>query len=201
MNGESSGARGGDTRPWWEARAAEVEAILAAYPVRRSALLPLLHLAQESRGYLVAEDLQQVAGLIGETRAYVESVASFYGLYRWAPQGQFEITVCRNLSCELLGAAAVAGALEAALGVREGETTPDGRFTLRETHECLAACDGAPCLQVNLRYVLHLTPERARWLVGELRRHGEAALRAVEDRGARDGEEGAGVRARSDQGH
>lgn len=144
--------------------------ILQRYPVPRSAIMPLLHLAQEERGYHTAEDYAQIGDLVGETQAYVESVASFYALYRKHPHGKYTLTVCHNLSCCLGGADRLVEHLTKQLGVESGETTPDGLFTLEVTGECLAACDSAPVVQVNLDYHLGVTPEKADELLEALRK-------------------------------
>lgn len=148
---------------------AEAQSILRLYPERRSAIMPLLHACQDRRGYLVAEDIERVAQWIGETPAYVESVASFYVLYRRKPHGKVCLTVCTNLSCHVNGADELLAGLSDKLGIAPGETTPDGVFYLEETSECLAACDGAPMLQANLEYHLRVTPEKLDELLAKLR--------------------------------
>lgn len=154
--------------PWAERRET-VEAILSRYPHKRSAVMPLLRLAQESRGYLEAEDLRAVGELVGLTLAEVESVASFYALFYRKPVGRFVLTVCGNLSCALAGARRLADHLSQRLGVRPGQTTADGLFTLQLTPECLAACDQAPVLQVNGYYLHRVSPERADRVLKALR--------------------------------
>ena len=155
--------------PTWVEEKAVIQAILERYPQRRSAIMPLLHLAQERRGYLDREDLEAVGQILGLTVAEVESVVSFYALYHRRPVGRFVLTVCGNLSCQLGGARALVRHLERRLGVRVGETTRDGLFTLQLTPECLAACDQAPAVQVNGYYVHRVTPERADRLLAALR--------------------------------
>ena len=146
--------------------------ILARYPAGRgrSALMPLLRLAQERDGYVTAEAIAEVGDILGLSSAEVLAVASFYSMFHLKPKGRHVISVCHNLPCNLMGAEAVIGRLEEVLGVgSESETTADGAFTL-ERAECLAACDAAPCLQVDYD-ALHakVTPERAEALVEELR--------------------------------
>src|SRR5690606_3504104 len=128
------------------------------------------------RGYLTQEDLAAVGELIGETTAYVESVASFYVMYRRQPKGRFEIVVCDGLSCMLRGSEQLTAQLEELLGVRAGETTADGLITLETTHECLAACEGGPCLQVNHEYYLNVDRAKAERLVEALRKAGRQGV-------------------------
>ncbi len=125
--------------------------LLTRYPEKRSALLPLLHLVQEELGYLTPESMEHVARLLEMRPTDVWETASFYTMYHFRPIGRCHIEVCHNLSCTLLGAESLLDHLKGRLQIREGETTPDGRFTLGRT-ECLAACDGAPVIQVNGRH-------------------------------------------------
>ena len=125
--------------------------LLTRYPGKRSALLPLLHLVQGEVGYLTPESMGEVAGLLEMRPTDVWETASFYTMYHFRPIGRCHIEVCHNLSCTLLGAESLLDHLKGRLQIREGETTPDGRFTLGRT-ECLAACDGAPVIQVNGRH-------------------------------------------------
>jgi NADH-quinone oxidoreductase E subunit len=131
-----------------DATLAEYRAILARYPTRRAALMPTLWLAQREFGWLSPPAQEYVADLMELPLAWVTSVASFYTMYWKEPKGRWHIQVCRNLSCELRGAGAVRSALEERLGIRHGNRTPDGRFSLEEV-ECLASCDTAPVLQIN----------------------------------------------------
>lgn len=159
-------------------RRAKAEEILRTFPQRSSALIPLLHLWQEEEGYISEEGMREIAELMEVPPAYVQAVVSFYTLFRREPKGRYQIQVCTNLSCLLNGAEEVVRALLDHLHVELGETTPDGLFTVEEV-ECLAACDGAPCLQVNLEYKERMTPEAAVALVEELRR--EASARGGEN--------------------
>lgn len=130
--------------------AALAPAILARYPVgrSRSALLPLLHSAQERDGYVTRDAIDEIAEILQISAAEVSGVASFYHMLKLAPKGRRVISVCHNLACTLLGAEEVIDAFESSLGIRAGETTPDGEFTL-ERAECLAACDLAPMVQFD----------------------------------------------------
>lgn len=153
----------------------EVDAIIARYPEKRSAIMPLMHLVQREKGYLDEDDFAHIGQLVGETTAYVESVASFYVMYRRKPHGKYTILVCEGLSCMLRGSERLASRLEEGLGIKDGETTPDGLVTLERTHECLAACEGAPCLQVNYEYYMNVDDEKADRLVAALLETGSQA--------------------------
>ncbi|WP_324667856.1 NADH-quinone oxidoreductase subunit NuoE family protein [Geochorda subterranea] len=156
--------------PEWAQRRAVVDEILQRYPERRSAIMPLLHLAQESRGYVAREDIEAIAEILAMTPAQVESVASFYALYVRRPRGRHTLTVCSNLACVLGGARSLVEHLRQRLGVEPGETTDDGLFTLQVTGECLAACDQAPVLQVDGYYVHRASPDKVDRLLEALRR-------------------------------
>lgn len=164
-------------RPTWpEARQAEVAEIIARYPDSRSAVMPLLHLAQDERGFIAQEDLEAVARLLSVTSAYVDSVASFYAMYHGHPVGKYIITVCTNMACHIAGAGKVVDTLEQVLGIKAGETTPDGLITLEGTSECLAACDGGPVAQVNTEYFLKLNPAKAEALVAAIKSGDRSAV-------------------------
>jgi len=131
-----------------DAALAEYRALLSRYPTRRAALMPTLWLAQREFGWLSLPVQEYVAELMELPLAWVTSVASFYTMYWKEPKGRWHLQVCRNLSCQLRGATDVQRALESRLGIRDGERTADGRFSLEEV-ECLASCDTGPVLQVN----------------------------------------------------
>ena len=159
------------SRPEWvTSRAGEIEEIFARYPRKKSAIMPLLHLAQEVRGYIADEDVAAIAELLSTTPSYVESVCSFYSLFHREPVGKYVITVCGNISCGLSGAEELTRYLERKLGIKAGETTPDGLITLLVTGECIAACDGAPALQVNLEYCGNVDQERADAIIEAIRK-------------------------------
>lgn len=130
----------------------EIQELAAQYPVRRSAIMAALHLAQERYGgWLPPDAFREVADALELTPAYVQAVASFYDMYNLEPVGRHEIAVCTNISCALLGAQQVVEAFEQELGVHAGETTEDGEFTLR-TFECLGGCGWAPVVAIDYRY-------------------------------------------------
>ena len=135
-------------KPHWETWAKEAK---TEFPKANSALLPLLHRIQGEEGYLSSDTIADVAHLLDLAVPYVESVVSFYSLFYQRPTGRRIIHVCTGLSCALGGSDELMHRLEAKLGIQEGQTTPDGEYTLLEA-ECLAACDKAPVAQVNLRY-------------------------------------------------
>jgi len=147
---------------------AEYRAILQRYPQSRAALLPTLWLAQREFGWLSLPVMQYVAELMELPLAWVTATASFYTMYWKQPPGRWHLQVCRNLPCALRGADDVRAAVEQRLGIRHGEKTADGRFSLEEV-ECLASCDTAPVLQVNnTEYHENLTVERALALIERL---------------------------------
>ena len=144
------------------------EELIALYPRPRSAMLPLLHLAQEQDGYLSEAGIEEVAQLTGTTPADVRGTAAFYDMYHLEPVGKYVVGVCTNIACLLSGGIELLEHASSALGCAVGETSDDGLFTLEET-ECLADCDFAPCVQVNHRFVRTTTSEKFDALVSDLR--------------------------------
>ena len=144
------------------------EEIVSLYPHPRSAMLPLLHLAQEQDGYLTPEAMEEGAGLTGTTAAEVRGTASFYDLFHLEPVGRYVVGVCTNIACLLAGGIELLEHAERVLGIPVGATTPDGLFTLEE-NECLADCDHPPCVQVNSRFVRTTSADQFDALVSELR--------------------------------
>lgn len=143
--------------------------LTARYPVARSAVMPALYIAQEEEGYITREGLQAVADAIGLTIDDVESVATFYTMYHQQPPGKKVIKVCNSISCYLRNCDSLVEHLEGRLGIKRGETTADGNYTLM-TVECLASCGTAPVLQVNGEFVENVSLETADALVDELER-------------------------------
>jgi len=146
-------------------RAAE---IIRRYPSSRSALLPLLYLAQEQDGYVSGDAMAHIAELLDITPAEVLGTASFYTMFKREPVGTYLISVCTNIACLLDGGYELLEHAEASLGVKPEGTTADGMFTLEEV-ECLALCDQAPCLQVNYRFFGPVTPNGFDQLCEDLR--------------------------------
>jgi NADH-quinone oxidoreductase subunit E len=151
-----------------DANLALAREIIGRYPVTRSALIPLCHLAQEQDGYLAEDAMEHIAELVGITPAEVLGTASFYEMFKRHPVGRYLVNICTSISCFLLGADELLEHAQERLGVRAGGTTPDGTFTL-ETYECLAACTEAPCLQVNYRYFHQVTTADFDRIVDEAR--------------------------------
>jgi NADH-quinone oxidoreductase subunit E len=137
----------------------ELEAILSNYPDREAAILPALHLAQREFGYVSDDAILHVADLLGFTPSRIEGVATFYTMYNRKPVGRYHVQICRNISCSLLGAEHLIEHVSKKLGVRPGETTPDGKFTLSKV-ECLGSCGTAPVLMLNDDYHENLTEEK-----------------------------------------
>ena len=142
--------------------------IIARYPRPKSALVPLLHLAQEQDGYVTREAMVHIGELVGVTSAEVYGTASFYEMFRFEPVGKYLINICGTMSCALMGANELMHRAEEKLGVKAGGTTSDGLITLAHA-ECQAACTEAPCLQVNYRYRYRVSPEQVEQLIDDLR--------------------------------
>ena len=142
--------------------------IISRYPRPRSATIPLLHLAQEQDGHVTEEAMAHIGELVGATSAEVYGTASFYEMFKFHPVGRYVINICGTMSCALMGAEDLMHHAEQKLGVKMGETTPDGMFTI-ERAECQAACTEAPCLQANYRYRFRVTAESFDQLVDDLR--------------------------------
>jgi NADH-quinone oxidoreductase subunit E len=151
-----------------DANLAVAREIVARYPVPKSAVIPLCHLAQEQDGYLTADAMEHVAELTGVLPAEVLGTASFYEMFKRHPVGRYLVNVCTSISCFLNGGDELLHHAEESLGVRAGGTTDDGLFTV-EGYECQAACTEAPCLQVNYRYFHQVTTADFDKLVADLR--------------------------------
>ena len=145
----------------------KAEALVALYPKRRSALIPLCHLAQGQDGYLTEAAMVEIGELCGVTPAEVRGTATFYDMLHTDPVGKYVVGVCTNIACMLNGADELLDHAKARLGCAVGATSSDGLFTLEET-ECLADCDIAPCVQVNHRFVRTTTKEAFDELINEL---------------------------------
>jgi NADH-quinone oxidoreductase subunit E len=141
--------------------------VVARYPVKRSALLPTLRLVQEQEGWISREAIEYIGTLLDLSPAQVQDTASFYTMFRLEPKGETMIEVCTTLSCALGGSEKLLEHTCRKLGIKPGETTPDGKFTVKEA-ECLAACGGAPAVQVNGEWLEHATEDDLdRVLAGE----------------------------------
>ncbi|MDS4020716.1 MAG: NADH-quinone oxidoreductase subunit NuoE [Candidatus Competibacter sp.] len=142
---------------------AEIDHWLTRYPPERkqSAVLAALREVQhENGGYLTTELMDAVADYLDMPPIAVYEVASFYSMFELEPVGRHNIAVCTNISCMLRGGDTVLAYIEKKLGIKLGESTPDGKFYLKKEEECLAACCGAPMMQVDHVYYEHLTPEK-----------------------------------------
>ena len=137
---------------------AELERIIAKYPVKRSALIPALQLAQAQEGFITSAVMQHVAEIFEVSPMEVWGVVSFYTMLKTQPIGEYHVQVCNNLSCALMGAGRLLREIENRLDCRTGHTREDGKFSI-EAVECLGACGGAPCVQVNEHYFEGATPE------------------------------------------
>jgi NADH-quinone oxidoreductase subunit E len=138
-------------------RQREMTEILTRYPTRKAACIPVLHLCQEQTGHLTEEAIAFVAEKLDMPAAQVKGVVTFYTLFNTDPVGKHQVWVCKTLSCALRGSDKILGHCEKKLGIHVGETTKDGKVTLR-TAECLASCGTAPMMQVDKAYYENLTP-------------------------------------------
>jgi NADH-quinone oxidoreductase E subunit len=147
----------------------KIAAIRGRYPNAQAACLPVLHVAQDEFGHLADEAIDAVAALLGLTPAHVWGVVTFYTMYHRHPTGKHILMMCTNVSCMLRGGYDVLHALENKLGIKAGQNSADGEFTLVE-EECLAACADAPCLISGEKYFLRLTPESAVAALDEIKK-------------------------------
>jgi NADH-quinone oxidoreductase subunit E len=157
-------------------RLKEVQEIIARYPEgkQRSAVIPVLHLAQqEFGGWLSTQTMDYVASLLNMLPIEVYEVATFYSMYNLKPVGKYLFEVCQTGPCMLNGSDQVIQYIKDKLGIKPGETTPDGMFTLK-TVECLGACGYAPMMQLGKNYREHLTPEKVDAIIGECRKNAAA---------------------------
>jgi NADH-quinone oxidoreductase subunit E len=139
-------------------RVEEWKRLTARYPAKRAALLPLLHEVQDEVGYLSDEAIEWVAEFMGLSPADVLGVITFYWMYDTKPRAKYRLAVCKNICCDIRGADSILEAIERRLSIRPGQTTPDGRFSLKAV-ECMGACTAAPMLDLNGQYHENLTPD------------------------------------------
>jgi NADH-quinone oxidoreductase E subunit len=145
---------------------------MSRYPRSRSALGAALYIAQEEcGGHVPPTAVRDIAEVMGLDPADVQSTMSFYIMYNKAPVGRYMVEICHNISCAVLGCAALFRVMREKCGIGPGETSEDGLFTLKGV-ECLAACGGAPALQVNGIYHENVTPEQLEALIDRLREEG-----------------------------
>ena len=147
---------------------AKAPAIIAQYPQKRSATMPLLHLVQEDRGHITQDDMHWIAELVGVTPMQVLEVVTFYPMFRQSPIGRRHVRVCRTLSCALRGSYALMENLEKSLNCKRGETSPDGDFTL-EFVECIADCGCGPVVHVDASMHENVQPADADKFAAQLK--------------------------------
>jgi len=155
---------------WEKDRIAKAKEIIEMYPQKRSALGPLLYLALDKDGYISNESIVEISSLIGITEVQVQSVASFYSMYKQEPTGKYLLSVCKSISCEISNSSHVITKVKEFTNLSNNETDEEGLFTY-ESVECIGACGGAPAIQINYETVEGLTPEKAvdlcKWLKEE----------------------------------
>lgn len=154
----------------------EIDSLLSRYPVKRSALIPLLYLAQREEGYVTEAAMKEIATLLRLTPPQVYETVTFYTMLHLKKIGKFHIQICKSLMCALVGSDTVIGWIKTKLGIGPGETTVDGLFTLTAV-ECLAACGTAPMMQINDDYYERLTEEKVDRILADLKTTGTCALK------------------------
>ena len=145
---------------WEKALIDKAKEIIDMYPQKRSALGPLLYLAQEKDGYISNDSIVEISNLIGITEVQVKSVASFYSMYKEEQTGKYLLSVCKSISCEINDSRSVIDSVKNFTGLENYETDTEKVFTFEEV-ECIGACGGAPAVQVNYATVEGLTPEKS----------------------------------------
>jgi NADH-quinone oxidoreductase E subunit len=150
---------------------AKFQHLLSIYPRKRSALIPMLLLAQREQGYITNHAIDYVAGLVELAPSEVESILSFYTLLRRAPVGKYHILICTNLACMLRGSDQIEACVKKKLGVDLGKVTSDGMFSAIE-FECLGSCTTAPVIQVNGDFYENLDVKKTEAIIDELKKKG-----------------------------
>ncbi len=148
------------------ALAEKIRGLFPRYETKRAVLLPALHMIQDQHGYVSWQAMQEVAELLEIHASDVFDVVTFYTYFWTHPRGEKVVTVCRSISCEAMGASTVLDECKRVLGIKEHETSADGKFSL-QTEECLAACDHAPCLYVNEKCHKRVKPEDVRRILAD----------------------------------
>lgn len=149
---------------------AEIDQWVVKYPVdqKQSAVMPALRIVQEANGgWLTTELMDAIAEYLSMPAIAVYEVATFYSMYELKPVGRYKICVCTNISCMLCGSDGIVSHLQSKLGIKMGQTTSDGKFSLKEV-ECLGACAGAPMFQIDRHYYENLTPEKVDQILDSL---------------------------------
>jgi NADH-quinone oxidoreductase subunit E len=155
----------------------EVEDLLSRYPVKRSALLPLVYIAQKEEGYVSESAMKEIAKILGLTPSQVYETVTFYTMFHLKPIGKFHLQVCRSLMCALVGSDNLVGWIQRRLGISPGQTTSDKLFTL-STVECLGSCGTGPMMQVNDDYYEQLNDEKVGRILDDLKTHGTCPLKS-----------------------
>lgn len=157
-----------------DTRKEDINHHLAKYPDKRSAVMPLLYIAQEEYGHITPEAIEEIASILDLDVTHVKGIVGFYTMYYDRPKGKHVIHICTDLPCALRGGEQLSEHICQKLGIRPGETTPDGLFTV-ENVMCIAACDRAPVMQVDFHYYENLDYEKVDQILEELRREHEAS--------------------------
>ena len=155
----------------------QVEELLSRYPVKRSALLPLLYIAQQEEGYVSEPAMKEIAKILGLTPPQVYETVTFYTMFHLKPIGKFHLQVCRSLMCALVGSDDLVGWIHRRLGISPGQTTNDKMFTLSVV-ECLGSCGTGPMMQVNDDYYEQLNEEKVGRIFDDLKTHGTCSLKS-----------------------
>jgi len=150
---------------------ARLQHLVSIYPQKRSALIPMLLLAQKEQGYVTMEAMEYIAGILDLSASEVESTMSFYTLLRRKPAGKYHMLICTNLACMLRGSDDIEASVKRKLGVELGQVTGDGLFSAIE-FECLGSCTTAPAIQVNGEFHENLDVPKVEALIDELRKRG-----------------------------
>jgi NADH-quinone oxidoreductase subunit E len=150
---------------------ARLQHLVSIYPQKRSALIPMLLLAQKEQGYVTMEAMEYIAGILDLSASEVESTMSFYTLLRRKPAGKYHMLICTNLACMLRGSDDIESSVKRKLGVELGQVTADGLFSAIE-FECLGSCTTAPAIQVNGEFHENLDVPKVEALIDELRKRG-----------------------------
>ncbi len=155
----------------------EVNDIVSRYPMKRSALLPLLNLAQREEGYVSEASMREIAKILELTPPQVFETVTFYTMFNLKPIGTFHLQVCKSLMCALVGSDTLVGWIRKKLDIGPGETTPDKKFTLSVV-ECLGSCGTGPMMQVNDDYYEQLTEEKLGRVIDDLAATGDCSLKS-----------------------
>ena len=154
-----------------EALKAKFDKVISRYPLKRSAIVPLLMFGQDEIGYVSDELIEEIARAVDVRPIEVIEDISYYSMLHRRPLGKYNLQVCTNISCLLRGGEEIFEHCSKKLGIGHKQTTPDGKFSLEEV-ECLGACCGAPAMQVNYDFYENLTPEKIDALIERLRKNG-----------------------------